>query len=454
MTGLARIVLIMAVACALCLGYCLFNTQHLSRSIGYDEVFYFFWVDNWENTQVYYPHHLLFAPSSVLFQRCFTALTGIDNTAFIQRFKSILVVAAGLSAFFILFCLHSKRLLLSLIVALLIGVSASLLNDVRHQETSAIPAVIIVLTMFSLVFYRRFRHPLLFIAVFSIFNALAILLHQAFLFTVPLAALAFIFGAPVKNAARGALSRLGRGGLYLLLVASMVGGAYFYVGFATLDLRMTDNPQGTQTYMAVPIKGNFIRYFYLIKAYGKWGNYKPDMVRQGIGGYLSSFTTACRIDKINPGKPFDAQHFASNAVAALIGTFLLAFILFFAPMFRRYGIVYPLLLAWFVIGALFIFWWEPWYIEHWIYITVLTWVLAFMAVTAALERIRFFLPRTAVYAAACAVLLSFAALEYRENLTRIVLPQERLSIPASARSYAWRDEYRMDEIFAARKPDD
>jgi hypothetical protein len=447
MTGLARTVLIMALACLLCLGYCLFNTQHLSRNIGYDEVYYFFWVDNWQKNQVYYPHHILFTPTSVLFQRCFTALTGITNTAFIQRFKSILVTGIGLSAFFVLFRLHSKRILLSLAVAILIGVSASVLNDVRHHETSVIPSVIIALTMFSLVFYRGSRRPALFIAVFSVFNSLAILLHQAFLFSVPFAAIVFMFGAPIKEAAQKTLRRLARTGLYLLLVVAMVGGTYFYIGFVKLGLRLTDNTEGTQTYMAVPIHGNFIRYFYLIKAYGKWGNYQPDMVNQGIRGYLNSFVTAARIDRVDPRAPFSDKSFTSTATVGLIGGFLLLFLLLIVPMCRRYGILYPALLAWMVIGALFIFWWEPWYIEHWIYITILTWVLIFMTISTVLDRIPLSVPRAGVYVTACAALLSFASLAFRENFTRIVLPQEKLSLPASASGSSWRDEYRMDEIY-------
>lgn len=452
MTGLARTVLIMAVACALCLSYCLFNTQHLARSISYDEVFYFSWVDNWADNQVYYPHHLLFGPASVLFQRCFTALTGIENTAFIQRFKNILAVSVGLSAFFILFYLHSKRLLVSLTFAILIGLSGSLLNDARRHETSIIPGILIVLVMFSLVFYRTSRRPALFIAVFSIFNSLAILLHQVYLFTIPLAALVFLFSSPRLSSARRMLRRLGRAGLYLLLVASMVGGAYFYIGFVKLSLRWVDNPQGKQTYLAVPIHGNFVRYFYLIQAYGMWGKYKPDMVRQGIQGYLSSFVTVCRLDRIDPDKPFEEKHFTSNATAAMIGAILFMILIFSGLLLRRYGILFPVLLAWFVIGSLFIFWWEPWYIEHWSYITILTWVMTLMAISTVLERLRYFLPRTVAYAAVCAVLWSFAALAYQKNYTYIVLPQEKLSLPSNSTSNAWREEYRMDELYAAPQP--
>jgi hypothetical protein len=460
MTRLARIVLVMTVACALCLCYCLFNTRHISRSIGYDEVFYFYWVDNWEQSQVYYPHHLLFAPTSVLFQRCFASLTGITNTAFIQKFKNILVVSIGLSVFFILFYAHSKRLLLSLTVAVLIGISGSLWYDVRHHETSVIPGVLVNLTMFSLVFYGRARFPVLFIIVFSIFDSLAILLHQAFLFTVPSAALVFLFGGPRDNAAsrvwRGlgrALRRISRASLYLLLVALMVGGAYFYVGFAELGLRLADNPQGAQSYMSVPINGNFIRYFYLIQAYGKWGNYQPDMGRKGIGAYLSSFVISSRADRVNPRDPLNEKYLSSNATAALLGAIFLLFILFFVPLFRRYGILYPALLLWSVVGSLFIFWWEPGYIEHWIYITILTWVLAFMALTTALEKIRHLPPRTAVYALVCFFLWSFGVIAYRENFTHAIQPQEKLSLPASATSFAWKDEYRMDAIFNPPQPE-
>ena len=445
MTRLARYAFIAAVACALCLSYCLFNTRHLSRSIGYDEVYYFFWVDNWGKGEVYYPHHLLFAPVSVVFHRFFSALSGITDTAFIQRFKNILVVSVGLSVFFLLFYAHSRKFLLSLTVAVLIGISCSLWHDARQNETAAIPGVIITLTMFSLVFYRRARFPVLFIAVFAVFNSLAILLHQALLFSVPSAALVFFFGA--RTAAFRTLRRLGRTGLYLLLMIAMVGGAYFYVGFVKLRLQLVDNTRGMQTYQAMNIRGNFIRYFYLIHAQGKWGSYRSDMLGKGIGGYLSSFVAGARIDRIDPENPLGNESFPSIATAVLIGTMLLLLLLLFMPMFRRYGVLYPALLVWFVIGSLFIFWWEPAYIEHWLYITILTWVLAFMMVVAVLERLKHPLPKTAAYAAVCLILWSFGLLAYRENFTRSVLVHERLTLPKSARSFAWKDEYRMDSIY-------
>jgi hypothetical protein len=446
MNGPARTVLVIAIALALCLSYCLFNTSHLSRSIGYDEVYYFFWVDNWSNGEVFYAHHLLFGPTSVVFQRGFTALTGITSTAFIQRFKNILVVSIGLAVFFLMFYAHSRRILLSLAVAILIGISGSLWHDARQNETSAIPAVLIVLTMFSLVFYRKCRYPILFIVIFSVFNSLAILLHQALLFSVPPAALAVFFG-PRKGPSFSWLRAFGRSGLYILLMAAMVGGAYFYVGFVKLRLQLVDNAQGMQNYMSVNIKGNFFRYFYLIQAHGMWGEVKKDTVRQGITGYLSSFVAGARPDRIDPGDPLGEESFASTATLAVIGGVLLSCLLFFLPVFRRYGALYPALLLWFLVGSAFIFWWEPLQTEHWIYITILTWVLAFMIVVAVLERLKRPLPRSAAYAAACTVLCSFGLVVYYQNFTNTVLTHEKLSLSTSAKIFAWREEYKMEEIY-------
>jgi hypothetical protein len=447
MTRLVRTIICLTIACALSLSYCLFNLKHLARNIGYDEVYYFHWVDNWKKDQVYYPQHLLFAPSSVLFQKGFITLTGITNTAFIQRFKNILFVSIGLSAFFLLFYVHSKRILLSLSVAVLIGISGSLWGDALQNETSAIPGVLINLVMFCLVFYRRSQKPALFIVVFSVFNSLAILLHQAYLFTVPLVALMLLFSMPDKDAQPRVRRNIGRTFLYLFLVTCFVGGTYFYIGFVKLNLRLKDNPEGAQQYLGVPIHGNFMRYFYLIQAYGKWGKTQPEMVRLGVNGYLSSFVTTVRADQADLQDPLGKTHFSANVTLALLTFFFLGFILFFVPMFRRYGVLYPVLLLWFAAGSLFIFWWEPAYIEHWIYVTILTLVLGFMMMTTILSQIRQFMPRTKVYAAMCVVLWSFGAVAYQDNFTHTILAQEKLWLPVSAQSPAWNDEYRMDSIY-------
>ena len=175
MKSLSRIALAIVTVCFIVTGYSLYNLKHLARNIGYDEVYYYYWVDNWENYQVYYPHHLLFTPTSVYFQKHFTELTGISSTAFIQRYKNILVVAAGLGLFFIVFYAGSRRYLLSLTVVILIGVSASLWHDVHHHETSAIPGILINLVVLSLLFYRKFPLPSIFIILVSALNAFAIL---------------------------------------------------------------------------------------------------------------------------------------------------------------------------------------------------------------------------------------------------------------------------------------
>lgn len=450
MKNTARTVLALTVACFIMLGYCLFNLKHLARNIGYDEVYYFFWVDNWDNYQVYYPHHLLFVPTSVLFQKSFTELTGIENTAFIQRFKNILFISVGLGLFFLIFYAHSRRFWLSLTIALLIGISGSLWYDAHHHETSALPGVLINFNILFLLFYRKFPHPVLFIIPFSLVNAFAILLHQVYLLSIIPVFLIFFFAKPQKDTKYSPLKNLSRSFLYLFLVLCMVGGTYYYIGFVKLNLRLEDNPRGTQTYMSLPIKGNFIKYFYLIKAHNKWGEENPSMLKQGINGYVSSFMTTFRTKHVNPKDFFNDSHFPSNIALLAIGAFLSGFILFFIPVFRRYGMLYPGLLLMQVIGSMFIFWWEPWYIEHWIYITILTWMLVFMVCNTLIDNIKQNVPRIAVYVFLCLSLWSVGFVLYHENFNHTILAQKKLFLPASARSKFWKEDYKMDAVY--KKP--
>lgn len=450
----AGTVLALTTACLMALGFCLFNLRHLSRHIGYDEVVYFYWVDSWDDHQVYYPHHLLFVPTSVLFQRAFTDLTGITNTAFAQRFKNILFVSVGLALFFLAFYAHSRRLWLSLTVALLIGISASLWHDARQHETSAIPGVLINLNVLLLLFYRRFPRPILFIALFSLLNALGVLLHQVYLLSVVPMFLVFLFTQTEKDGRFRLARSLSRSLLYLSLVLSLVGGTYYYIGFVKLNLRLHDHPRAYQTYMDIPIKGNFIKYFYLIKAHGKWGKEHPDWLRHGINGYVSSFVATFGTRNVDPRSFLDDERFSHNIALASVGGFLAAFILFFVPVYRRYGFLYPALLLWLVLGSAFIFWWEPWYIEHWIYITILTWVLVFMVCSTLVESAGRGTPRIALSLILCASLWSFGAVMYHENFTGMVQAQKKLILPSNAHGRFWKDEYTMDEVYRTPPRDD
>ncbi len=450
MSKAARIALAGVTALLISSGYGLFNMRHLARTLGYDEVYYLYWVDTWDRYPMYYPQHLLFVPTSVLFQKHFSGLTGITNTAFIQKFKNILVVSLALGLFFLIFYGHSRRFWLSLIFALLIGISGSLWHDVQHHETSAIPGVLINLAVLLLLFYRRFPYPTLFIVPFAALNAFAILLHQAYLFSIIAVFFIFLFTRP-RTGIRSSLSKnLFRSSLYLLLVLAMVGGTYYYIGFVKLNLRLQDNPQGTQRLLFfenIPIRGNFIRFFYLIRAREKWGRVRSSSLEQAIDGYGSSFMTTFRADKVNLGEFAGEAHLSSNVVSVALAAFLAGFALLFIPVFRRYGMLYPGLLLWLAIGSAFVYWWEPGYIEHWIYLTILTWVLVFLVCTALIELAKPGLPRAAVYLCLCIALLTFASVMYRENFTHTILVQEKPFVPASVRSAVWKEEYRMDEMY-------
>ncbi len=444
----ARILVAVCIAVLIFLGFVHFNLEHLARNLGYDEVYYFFWVNNWENYQVYYPHHLLFTPSSVAFQKYFTEATGIENTAFIQTLKNILALSVGVSLFFLMFYLHSRRLLLSFLLAVSIGLSASVWHDAQHHETALIPGIIINLAMLSLVFYRNFRVPVVFICIFAAANSAAILLHQAFLFSVIPPFLVFLFTSSGKEYRRKVVKRLCRTALYTVLMIAMVGGAYFYVGFVKLNLRLTDNPEGEQRYMALPIDGNFYKYFYLLKGHDKWGGKSETVLQDGMNGYISSFIVTFRTWKVNPTKAHEPERFSSHVALIFIVAALGAFIVFLIPAIKRYGVLLPALLVWMILGALFIFWWEPWYIEHWLYITILTWVLLFLVCTSALEAVPVLPLRLVLYFAVLLGVGSVTSVMYYENYNVMIKDQMKLFLPASRwDERAWRESYKMEEIY-------
>ncbi len=447
MKAWARALIAVLIAFVLFLGFTYFNLENLARNLGYDEVYYFFWVDNWENYQVYYPHHLLFAPVSVLYQKWFTGLTGIENTAFIQKYKNILALSAGVSLFFLLFYLHSGRMLLSFLLALSIGISASVWNDSQHHETALIPGLIINLAMLSLVFYRKFRIPLVFVAVLAAVNSFAILLHQAFLFSVIPPFLVFLFTPAGKESRRKVLHRIMRASVYTVLMIVMVGGTYFYIGFVKLDLRLKDNPKGVQTYMALPIDGNFYKYFYLLKGHDKWGGKSESVLQDGMNGYISSFIVTFRTWKVNPERTDEPARFSSHVALIFIVATLGSFIVFLIPAVRRYGVLFPALLVWLAIGSLFIFWWEPWYIEHWLYITILTWVLIFLVCTSVLDQMSIVPIRPALYFVILLGIGSVSSVMYYENYNVMIKDQMKLFLPASRWDRAWNDSYKMEDIY-------
>lgn len=450
MSRSARVAAVLITAFLLSTGYSLFNLKHLSRSLGYDEVYYLYWVDDWDDYQMYYPHHLLFVANSALFQRHFTRLTGITNTAFIQKLKNNLFVSLGLGLFFLLFYAHSRRFWLSLTIAVSIGLSASLWRDAHHHETAAIPGMTINLTMLLLLFYRKFRHPAVFSALFAVLNGFAILLHQVYVFSMAAVLLVLLFTKPEADVRFSTLRNLSRSLLYLSVVLVVAGGAYYYVGFVKLGLRLKDNPHGTQRlryFEDIPINGNFVRYFYLIKAREKWGEIRPSSLQQAVSGYGSSFIITFQPDKVDLRDFLDSERLPSNMSAAAIGTFLAGFVLFFIPALRRYGMLYPALLLWMAAGSVFIYWWEPWYIEHWIYITILTWVLVFLVSTTVIEAIKPRLPRGAACLCFCLFLLTVAAVMYRQNFNHMILAKKEFSVPASVSRTVWKEEYRMLEIF-------
>jgi len=269
-------------------------------------------------------------------------------------------------------------------------------------------------------------------------------------FSIAPVLLVLLFSKTEADVRLSALRNLSRSLLYLSVVLAVAGGAYYYVGFVKLGLRLEDNPHGAQRlryFEGIPIKGNFIRYFYLIKAREKWGEIQPSSLEQAVKGYGSSLIITFDPHEVGFGGSRDSGNLASSVTAAAIGVFLSGFIVFFIPALGRYGILYPALLLWMAAGSLFVYWWEPWYIEHWLYITILTWVLVFLVSTAALELIKPRLPRAAGYLAICLSLLGLVAVMYRQNFNHMILPKKEFHLPASVSRTVWKEEYRMREIF-------
>ncbi len=445
-----RIAILVVTVFVITTGYCLLNLRYFSRNLGWDEVYYSAWVDHWEDIPVYYPHHLIFAPASVWFQNHFTELTGITNTTFIQKLKNTLFVSAGLGLFFLLFYARSKRYWLSLTIVVLIAFSGSLWHDATAHETAAIPGILINLAVLVLLFYRKVPYPLPVIVIVALLQSVAILLHQAYFLSIPSFFAIFLLSVHGRDRGFRLLRNIGRSAVYLLLVALVTGGTYYYIGFVRMGLRMEDNPEGAQTvpyFESIPLRGNFVRFFYLIRYRERWGGVAEDPLRHAINGYGSSFVTSFRTDRIDTELLLPEDPPVSNIVLVVIGCVLASYFVFLVPVYRRYGPTFPALLVWMALGSIFVYWWEPWYIEHWLYITVLTWVLLFVVLDSLLSRVRFRLPRAAFSVAVGAVLLSFGALMYSQNFTNTIIPTMRRGAPASVSSFVWDERYFMDEIY-------
>jgi hypothetical protein len=445
-----RIALLVGTVFFISSGYLLLNLRYFSRNLGYDEVYFSAWVDLWDDLPVYYPHHLLLTSTSAWFQERFSEATGIANTMFVQKVKNTLVVSAGLGLFFALFYAKSRRYWLSLTIVLLIAFSGSLWHDATAHESAAIPGIIINLTVLLLLFYRTFPWPLPFIALIAALQSFAILLHQAYFLSVPAFLIIFLLTVHRKDRRLSIVRNVVRSSIYLLVVVLVSGGVYYYVGFVRLGLRMEDNPDGAQHvpfFRSIPIEGNFIRFFYLIRAREVWGGVDEDSARQAVLGYGSSFITSFRPDRIRTDGLIPEDPPASNIVVAVLGAVLASFFVFMVPVVRRYGPLLPALLFWMALGSMFVYWWEPWYIEHWLYITVLTWVILFIVAHTVIDRIPYRLPRTAVYGAFCFVMLSFAALTYRQNLETTIIPNTVPGIPAAVSPTVWNDAYLMEELY-------
>lgn len=447
---LARLAIVAATAILITLCTLMFNLQHLSRTIGFDEAYYYSWVDNWENNPIYYPHHLLFGPVSVGFQNAFTKITGITNTAFIQRFKNSFVYAAGLGVFFVLFYAGSRRFFLALIAALLIGVSGALWSDSMHHETATIPAILVNLAMASLLFYKRLEHPIPLIIIYSVLLAVAILLHQMYVLALIVGVITFMTTRARGEPRLRTLRNLGRTAVHLAVTLGIVGCAYFYVGFSLLNLRLHDNPDGRQVYMGVTINGNFLSYFYLLKAYGIWGEPQGDTAVLAIDGYGSSFVPYFWPLHVHH-PPQDAEHdYPSNLTFWVLAGAAALLIIGSVPALKRYGPLYVGLLVWFAGAALFIAWWEPRQMEHWIYVSILTWMLVFMAATASVNSIPRGIIRYSLAGAFCFLLVTVGLAFFEYNMTTVILPQQEFTRPTNIPASVWREEYTMEPVLRGR----
>ncbi|MBN2737733.1 MAG: hypothetical protein JXR70_12185 [Spirochaetales bacterium] len=418
----------------------------MSRTIGYDEVFYFHWVDVHEQTPTYYPHHLYFSTSSYLFQKAFTALTGIDNTSFIQRFKNIFITAIGLCLFFTFFYIFSKRYFLSLALSLLIGVTATVWGFVSQNETSLIPALLINLAFLSLIFYKRFPLPHLFIILFSVLCSIAILLHQAYLLMLPSAFIVFLFTSPRNK--KFPLHNLIYAVLFGFYSLAMIGGSYFYIGHVELNLSLEDNEDGAQVYMAKNIKGNFFRYFYLLKSTNIWGKEFKNKHAHTLNGYGRSYWIGFDTKTIDFEKNSLRDFQPSNLVWGFICFFFVLMLVFLRKIIKNFGLILPALLIWLIVGSRFIMWWEPWYIEHWTHLVILS-IIMFFLITYSIVHLSKNKTIQGILANGFALIIFlFAGFLFSWNFKDYIKPHEKLTVPGIAYQVNfWTKAHIMEGFF-------
>lgn len=443
---IARVTLVAITAALLACSALMFNLRYMARTIGFDEAYYYSWVDNWEENPIYYPHHLLFGPVSVGFQRSFVAVTGVENTAFIQRFKNSLAYSVGIALFFVAFVADSRRYAASLLAALLVGVSGALWSDSMHHETATIPAILVGIAITVLFFYKRARRPLPVVILYSVMLGVAILLHQMYLLAVVVGTITFL---TTRTAAERRL-RFGRNlirtAVHLCVTLGIVAGAYFYVGLSVLDLRLHDNPDGRQTYMGVAINGNFLRYFYLLNAYGIWGEPQGDMLVQALDGYGSAFVPHFWPLHVHQDAEDPEHSYPSNLTFWLLVGLAGVILVGAGPALRRYGGLIPGLVTWIVAAALFIAWWEPQQMEHWIYVSVITWLLAFTALFAVITVPRSRWIRAGIAGTTSLVMATVWPALFSLNMETVILPQQEFSRPMNIPASVWKDEYSMAPV--------
>lgn len=394
----------------------LFNLRYLSRFFDWDSSVYALNIQRNRLHSVFFnPHHLGFESSGLLFWKIWQSLFQNFDLMFALRIRILLFSCV----FLYIFIYIVYRLYGSFLQAVALGACVFFSQGFwfysNHNDTPMIHSCLVCLLFFGFVYQANTFASKRRLLGLGFLQLMTLYFHQSNAILFPMAIISILICDKWKNRPFPFAKRLYTAFFYCLLVGVMIVVSYLFVGFGILG-------RDLQSYG----EKHFSYWLFLYAAQERWGmsggekNYFLYFYR-GIGDSFLNFqgvNTKFRIDFLSPWSSKNAAYNGNLFFWLLI---LAMGILNLRTMVRKFPKEIIILSAWLIPSILFYSWWEGYFFEFWVGVTIGLWLMSFYILRSfefPMLRQTFRASTTVIYSIVALFLFSF-------NFTYSTLPRSK-----------------------------
>jgi len=350
----------------------LFNVRYLSRFFDWDSSVYALNIQRNRLYSVFFnPHHLGFESTGFLFWKIWQSLFHNFDLMFALRIRILLFSCAFIYSFIYIIYKFYGSILQAIALGACVFFSQGFWFYSNHNDTPMIHSCLVCLLFFSFVYIANTYANKKRLFSIGLLQLMTLYFHQSNAILFPMAIISILITEKWDEKEFPLAKRLYAAFIYCLLVGIFIVASYLFVGFIILERDLHSFGEK-----------HFSYWMFLYAAQERWGmsgtekNYFYYFYR-GIGDSFLNFQGVNSKFRVDLFSPLSVKNAAYNGNLFFWLLILAMGILNLRTMIRKFPKEMIILSFWLIPSILFYSWWEGYFFEFWVGVTIGLWLLSF-----------------------------------------------------------------------------